>query len=335
MGPFVRYSLQRVIQYIAVILIGTTVVFAIPRLSSVDPVEIAVSRAAMVGQYQNPEAVEKMRQTLTELYGMKGSIFEQYLKFWKRLSRGDFGPSLSAFPTPVIILIKNSLPWTVGLLIVSILISWFIGNMLGGLAGYFSRQRWSRVLGIIAMSAYPIPYYIMALALVILLVYVFPVFPVVGGCAIGSVPSFSWDFLIDLFKHAFLPALSLVIIGIGGWFLTMRSVISRVVGEDYVIYAKVVGLPKDKILFQYVMRNAILPQITGLALQIGMIFNGALITEYVFSYPGLGQLLYIAVTRGDFNLMIGIVILSIIAISTTVLIVDLAYPLFDPRIRYR
>ena len=335
MGPVLKYSLERIMQYLVVIFVGVTIVFMVPRFTPVDPVEIAISRAAAVGQYQHPEAVKKMRQVLTELYGLKGSVFEQYLTFWKRIFSGDFGPSLSAFPTPVIVLIKNSIFWTTGLLVISTLIGWGIGNLLGGVAGYYSQQGWAKFLGVAAMIIYPIPYYIMALVLVLLFGYVFPIFPLMGGSTIGMTPSFSWSSLVDISKHAFLPALSLVIIWVGVWFLTMRSLISRIVKEDYVVYAEAVGLSKGKILFQYVMRNALGPQLTGFALRIGSIFSGALITEYVFSYPGLGELLYNAVLSGDLNLMIGIVIFSIIGVSTAVLIVDLTYPLIDPRVRYR
>jgi len=239
------------------------------------------------------------------------------------------------FPTPVIEIIANSLPWTVFLLLTTLLISWIIGNILGGLAGYFKDKKWSNVLAIIAMSIYPIPYYVMALILVILFVYIFPVFPMMGGYSIGIQPSLSWAFIVDVLRHSILPAISLIIIGIGWWFLSMRSMTSNVVAEDYVTYIEFAGLPRYKVLFSYVMRNAILPQVTALALQIGGIFNGAVITEVAFSYPGVGLLLKNAITNGDFNLMMGIAVFSIIAIATASLVIDLLYPLFDPRIRYR
>lgn len=138
------------------------------------------------------------------------------------------------------------------------------------------------------MSIYPIPYYVMALILVILFVYVFPVFPMMGGYSIGVQPSLTWAFILDVLRHSILPAISLIIIGIGWWFLSMRSMTSNVVAEDYVTYIEFAGLPRYKVLFSYVMRNAILPQVTALALQIGGIFNGAVITEVAFSYPGWG-----------------------------------------------
>jgi len=331
-----RYIIPRLIQYFIVIFIGVTVVFLVPRFTPLNPVVTVLNMMTSYGaQYLDPSAIEKLKETMMELYGLKGSIWEQYLNFWKRLFKGDFGPSLSIFPTPVISIIANSLPWTAGLLVVVAILSWIIGNILGGIAGYYADRRWSKVMSIVAMSIYPIPYYIMALVLLILFAYIFPIFPMVGGYSIGLTPSFSLEFIFNVIKHAFLPALSLILIGIGWWFLSMRSLTSTIVAEDFVTYAEVMGIPSRKILFQYVMRNGLLPQITNLALQIGGIFSGSLITETVFSYPGLGQLLYMAINNGDFNLIMGIAVLSIIGIATAALLIDLLYPLFDPRVRYR
>lgn len=330
------YIIPRLIQYIFVIFIGITIVFIVPRLTPIDPVQTTINRlSAYGGTYMEPEAIATMQNTLKELYGLEGGIFEQYFAFWKHLFTFDFGPSLSMFPTPVMEIIMNSLPWTLGLLLSTILISWIIGNILGGLAGYFKEKKWSNVLAVVAMSIYPIPYYVMALILVILFVYIFPIFPMTGGYSIGIQPSLSWSFILDVVKHSILPALSLIIIGIGWWFLSMRSMTSNIVAEDFVTYAEFAGLSKNKLLYTYVMRNGILPQITALGLQLGGIFNGAVITEVAFSYPGVGLLLQNSVTSGDFNLLMGISTLSIIAIATASLIIDLIYPLFDPRIRYR
>jgi len=330
-----RYLLPRILQYVVVIFVGVTTIFIITRLTPTDPVQQTIERITMQGAYLDPSVVEEFRQTLEELYGLKGSIFEQYLIFWKRLLTGKFGPSFSQFPTPVMKLIRISLPWTAGLLILSTFIAWVIGTIIGGLAGYFNQQRWARALEIVAMIIRPIPYYIMALLVLVLLAYVFPLFPISGGFAVGRVISFSWGFLIDILKHAFLPAFSLIIVGIGVWFIQMRALTSNIVAEDYVKYAQIGGLRNSKIVFQYVMRNAMLPQITGFALTLGQLLSGALVVEYVFAYPGMGMLLYRGIVEGDYNLVMGITALSIILIATGVLIIDLIYPFFDPRVRYR
>lgn len=326
--------MPRIIQWLIVIFVGVTVTFIVPRLLPMDPVQTTLMRVTAYGAI-NPEAVEKLEEILKDLYGLRGSVFQQYVRFWKHLLRGDLGPSLTMFPTPVIKVIRISLPWTAGLLIISTTIAWVIGVTIGTLTGYFSGRKWAHVLDTIIMCIYPIPYYIMALILVILFAYVFPIFPLVGGAGIGLKLSFSWTFIGSVLKHGFLPALSLIMITVGYRVLSQKALTSTVVASDYVTYAEAAALPPGKILFQYVMRNSLLPQITDLALSLGIIFSGALITEYVFSYPGMGQVLYTAILQGDFNLMIGITVFSIVGIATAALIIDLLYPLFDPRIRYR
>lgn len=332
---FLRYIAQRVVQCILVILIGITITFLIPRLSPTDPVETAVNKAVMVGQFSHPDAVRQMKEALVKLYGLDGTLLQQYLRFWKGLLSGDLGPSLSSFPKPVMTLIKGSLPWTAGLLLVSAIISWIIGNALGSLAGYYRNQRWANIVGIMAMALHPIPYYIMAFVLVVLLAYVLPIFPIGGSVDIGLKPALSWFYISSLLRHAFLPSLSLLLVGVGGWFLGMRALVTNIVSEDYVTYARYAGVPDRTIMYQYVMRNALLPQVTGLAMQLGLIFNGALITEYVFSYPGLGYLAYNAIFAGDYSLIMGIAVFSIAGVSLAVLLIDLAYPLFDPRVKYQ
>ncbi len=245
MNALKTYIIPRLIQYVVVVFVGITITFIIPRLTPIDPVQTAINRLTSYGGiYMEPEAVQSLQNTLKELYGLEGSLLEQYLAFWKHLFTMDFGPSLSMFPTPVIEIIANSLPWTVLLLLTTLLISWIIGNILGGLAGYFKDEKWSNVLAIIAMSIYPIPYYVMALILVILFVYIFPVFPMMGGYSVGMQPSLSWAFIVDVLRHSILPAISLIIIGIGWWFLSIRSMTSNLVAEDYVTYIEFAGLPR-------------------------------------------------------------------------------------------
>jgi peptide/nickel transport system permease protein len=271
---------------------------------------------------------------LTELYGLEGSMFDQYVTFWERLFHGDFGVSFFQFPTPVIQLIKIALPWTLGLLLITTSIAWTGGILLGGLAGYFNRKGWSRVLDTWAMIVRPMPYYVFAFLLLLLFGYIFPIFPVAGGTDIGRQPSFSWAYISDVLQHAFLPALSLIILGLAAWFQTMKLIVQNVNASDFVQYAKFGGIKERRIVSRYVIRNGMLPQITALALLIGQIFSGALITEIVFSYPGLGTLLYNAILTGDYNLIMGITVFSILAITTAILVIDLVYPLFDPRIRF-
>ena len=329
-----RYLIPRFIQYLLVIFLGITAVFFIPRFTPSDPVERTITQLRSQGSYLDPASMDEFIADLTELYGLQGSMLQQYGAFWQRLFRGDFGVSFFQFPTPVIELIKISLPWTLGLLLTTTFFSWTLGNIIGGVAGYFARKRWSRVLDTVAMIVRPLPYYIFAFALLLLLAYVVRWFPVSGGTSIGRKMAFNWSFIKDVLWHSFLPALSLTILGGAVNFQTMKLIVQNVNAEDFVQYAKLGGVKEGKIVSRYVIRNAMLPQITGLALSLGQIFSGALITEIVFSYPGLGTLLYNAIVTGDYNLIMGITALSIMAITTAILAIDLLYPLFDPRVRY-
>ncbi len=331
----VRYLLPRIGQYLMVIFLGVTLTFVIPRLSPNDPVERQVQQVMMSGAQIGPETILELRKSLTELYGLTGGKWGQYFTYWARLLRGDLGPSLSTFPTPVTTLIAQAMPWTLGLLLTSVLISWVIGNLLGGLASYYPDSGIIRAVDVVSQAVRPIPYYIMALVLLVMFAYFIPIFPFSGAYPVGTRVQLSFKFVLTVLEHSALPAISLVTVGMGGWFIGMKSLTSNIISEDYVVYAETAGLREGKILFSYVMRNALLPQVTGLALQLGLIFNGALIMEVVFGYPGMGMLTLQAVMANDYSLIMGITIFSIIGVATSVLILDLIYPLFDPRVRYQ
>jgi peptide/nickel transport system permease protein len=327
--------LPRIGQYIMVVFVGVTVTFIIPRLSPSDPVQAQITRMlSSSGQYTQ-ETLDDFKASLTALYGLEGSGFHQYLEFWGRLLRGDLGRSLSSFPTPVTELISRSMPWTLGLLLTATIISWILGNLLGGLSSYYPKSRILNTVDVLSQAVRPIPYYILALLLVMLFAYVWPIFPIRGAYPMGMRPNWSWRFVFTVLYHSVLPALSLVLGGIGGWFIGMKSLTSNIISEDYVVYAETAGLKEKKVLFSYVMRNAMLPQITGLALSLGMVFNGALILEVIFTYPGIGLLAYQAILLTDYTLILGISVFSIIGIATASLVLDLIYPFFDPRVRIR
>jgi peptide/nickel transport system permease protein len=165
--------------------------------------------------------------------------------------------------------------------------------------------------------------------------YLWPVLPLGGGYMMNMPRDWSWAFVGSLVSHSILPILSLALVGLGGWFMGMRSLVSNIVTEDYVVYAELGGVERRRILASYVMRNALVPQVTGLAMSLGAIFNGAIITEQVFGYPGVGTLLVSAVYAGDYSLVLGITTVSIVAVSLAVLLIDLIYPLLDPRVRVR
>ncbi|WP_092226806.1 ABC transporter permease [Bradyrhizobium sp. Gha] len=332
MSGYAGYVGRRLAQFLIVVFIGINIAYLVTHASPIDPVEQSISAVTSFGNTA-PDAIEQMRNSLRELYGLGGTPVQQYLTFWKRILSADFGPSLSAFPTPVGTLIVRALPWTAGLLAVSTLVAWVLGNLLGGLAGYYRQSRGLKLMGVIAMGLHPIPYYILAMLLLILFGFIWPVLPISGGAAMNLPQSLTPEYVWSVLQHAILPALSLILIGVGSWFLGMRSLVSNVLAEDYVVYAELAGVKSWRILTSYVMRNALVPQVTGLAMSLGGIFNGAVITEKVFGYPGLGSLLVDAVYAGDYGLVLGVTTVSILGVSVGVLAIDLLYPLLDPRVK--
>jgi peptide/nickel transport system permease protein len=332
MQGYAKYCGQRLLQFLLVVFIGINLTYVISHATPIDPVEQSIAVVTSYGQ-TSPEAIDMMRRSLRELYGLTGGPIEQYLNFWRRIAVADFGPSLSNFPTPVSTLIARALPWTIGLLVTATLLTWALGNLLGGLAGYYQDKRSLKFFAVIAIGLHPVPYYIVAFVLLVMFGYLLPLFPISGGSGMNIEQALTPTFVLSILKHSILPALSLMLVGLGGWFLGMRSLVSNIVSEDYVVYAELAGVDRQRILRAYVMRNALLPQITGLALSLGAIFNGAIITEQVFGYPGVGALLVSAVYAGDYGLVLGLTTISIVGVSTAVLIIDLVYPLFDPRVR--
>lgn len=332
---FFKYFVGRLAVCLLVIFVGVTITFLIPRLiPGANPAETAVRRLQMAGSYLPPESIEKMRDELLKLYGLEGSMAQQYFNYWKELLKGNLGPSFASFPTPVITLISRSLPWTVGLLVLTSIVSWVIGTILGGIASYRSNSLWVKIFEMFSNAVRPIPYYIFALTLLIVFAYILRWFPAGGAYQIGIEPSLSWAFFKSVVQHGFLPALSLIIIGMGSWFLNMRNLTSNIIHEDFVTFAKQMKLKEPLILRNYVMKPAMPAQLTGLALQLGTVFSGTIITEIVFNYPGLGTLAFTAIMQSDYNLVMGITLCSIVAVALATLLVDLLLPFVDPRIQY-
>lgn len=330
-----RYLIPRVVQYLVVIFIGVTVAFIIPRLSPTSPVESQIGQITSSGSSIDPEAIEHLRESLTEMYGLSGSPIEQYFAFWGRLLRGDLGPSLSSFPTPVSELVGRAMPWTLSIVLAATLLSWVLGNLFGVLASYYPRKRLLGVVDVASQAVRPIPYYVIAIILLVVFAYVLPLFPFSGAYQVGTRPEFTLAFILDYLWHAALPALTLVLVGFGGWFVGMKALTSNIISEDYVVYAETAGIAPRRVLPHYVTRNAMLPQVTGLGLDLGTVFSGALIMEVVFGYPGIGLLSLQSVFRNDYSLMMGITLYSIIGVATAVFLIDLIYPLLDPRVRHQ
>jgi peptide/nickel transport system permease protein len=329
-----KYLANRLGTYLLVLFIGITIIFILPRLMPGDPIDDYLARIeAQAGQALTAEEVLDITKSLAELYGLEGSLLSQYFGYLKRLFiTFDFGPSYSAFPIPVSEFIRRALPWTLGLLATTTVLSWIIGNAIGVFAGFFHNKRTSTVLEVIGVLLYPIPYYISALTLIIVFAYIWPVFPLVTTLRPGPV---TVQKIGNIIYNSMLPGLTIVLAQFGWSILSMKALAYATREEGFVVYATLKGVRDRTIMLNYVFRNAILPQITALAMSMGRIFSGALLTEMLFSYPGIGMLMRNAVSSGDYNMLYGTISVSIIAVATATLVIDLLYPLFDPRIRYR
>jgi peptide/nickel transport system permease protein len=257
----------------------------------------------------------------------------QFLIYLGNLGRGDLGVSFSHSPARVQTLIAQALPWTIALQLPAILIGWVLGNLLGVLAAY--KRGWlDRFVFPIAMFVSSMPYYCLSILLLYVLAVYWPVFPPGGGYAYALTPELSWAFVSDALTHYWLPFLSLALIFVGGQSIGMRAMSIYELDADYVRFSRSLGVADTRIV-GYIFRNAMLPQVTGLALAIGSLVGGALITEIVFSYPGIGTLLFSSIRQNDYPVVQGITLLIMIAVLLANFLVELAYGFIDPRIRAR
>ncbi len=329
---FWKYLGLRLMTWALTILIGVTFIFFIPRMFPSDPVERMIGNMESLSGSMDPAAKEALRHSLRVQFGLEGSLAEQYLSYlWKGLLHFDFGPALMSYPTPVGEIIARNLPFTVGLSLTTTILAWCIGNFIGLLAGFRKNKRSSKILEGIAICIYPIPYFILALVLQIVFAYVLGWFP---ATAVIQYNNGTAAFIGTLLKSSVLPALSILLLGTGWWIISMKSLAGTTSEEDFVLYARYRGLSEGKIGYSYVFRNSILTQITALAMSLGGVFNGSIMTEIIFGYPGVGTLIQGAIMQADYNMILGCITISIVAIATATLIADLIYPFIDPRIRY-
>jgi len=327
----VQYVLQRLVVYFLVLFIGITITFFLPRLMPGDPINNYISQVqARAGQSLSAEATQQLRDSLAELYGLQGDLFTQYKNYLGRVVRLDFGPSFTYYPEPVADILLEAMPWTAGLLVTTTLLAWLIGNGIGLVAGYYNKRRAAAVLELIGIVLYPIPYYILALVVILLFAYWIALFPLSPTFLPGPL---SWNKVVSVAYNSFLPALTLVLAGFGWNVLAMKALAVATKEDAYVQFARLKGTTDRTRMVSYVFRNAMLPQITALVLSLGFIFNGALQTEVLFSYPGIGMTMRAAAGAGDYNLLYGSIILTILSVATAALVLDLIYPFFDPRIR--
>jgi peptide/nickel transport system permease protein len=326
------YLLKRFGQLVLIVFIAVSVNFLIPRLLPGDPVETALARLQSTGGAQNVD-IQAIVAAYRSKYGLDQPILRQYVKYWQDLLRLDLGVSFANFPETVSAKIANALPWTVGLLATATAIAFSVGSLLGGLLAWPGTGRSVRafVPGLMVLAS--VPFYLLAIVLVYLFAVLWKVLPPAGGFDTTRIVRLDFATIMDVARHAVLPLLAITLGNAGFWALGMRSQMVSVLGEDYITFAEAKGLSPGRIFFWYGMRNALLSQVTALALSMGAVLSGAVLVEVVFNYPGLGSLLYVAIRGQDYFVIQGVVLMLIISLAVLLFIVDLIYPLLDPRIR--
>jgi len=303
--------------------------FILPRLMPGDPVAVITQRVAQGMTSQ--AGVAKVYQQYAEQFGTQKPMLEQFVLYIRNVFQGDLGVSFSQFPRPVAEIIAASIWWTVCLQFPAIIIGWIIGNTLGALAAYL-KGGFDRLLMPMSIFVSNLPAFGMATILLVIFGVQLNWFPTSGGYGYDLIPNLSWPFMWSVIVHYQLPFWSIVLIAIGGQAIGMRSMSIYELNADYVKYARFLGIPDRKII-GYVFRNAMLPQVTGLALSIGTMVGGALVAEVIFSYPGLGSTILTAVLGQDYPLISGVtLIISLMVLSATFLI-EILYGFIDPRIK--
>ena len=312
--------------------LGATIIFIIPRLAPGDPVAAMVSR--MLAQSGYVEGAGEMIEAWRARFGLDGPLIVQYFNYMKNLLRLDLGYSLASFPSRVDEMIARALPWTVALLTIATMISFVLGNLIGALMAWRKTPNTVRTLLPLTLVFTSIPFFMFGILLIYLFAFNLGWFPPSGGYARGVTPGLNWEFIKSAIYHGTLPAIAIVVTSMGFWALGMRGMMITNDGEDYMILAEAKGLHSRRVFWRYGMRNSILPQITALALSLGLIAGGSTLVEYIFAYPGMGYLLYLGIVNNDYTLIQGIVLILILGTATAVLILDLLLPLVDPRITY-
>jgi peptide/nickel transport system permease protein len=320
-----RYLLRKLIIYLITFWVAASVDWLLPRLVPGNPINLLLSKISL-----QPQTYNATYNLYMKSFGLNRPWWQQYMSFWDALFHWNLGVSIYQFPKPVTSVILDYVPFTLALLIPAILLSYFAGNRVGAMAA--RRKMLDNTVLPVGYTLTATPYAWLALLLAFLLSVVGHFFPISGGYSFGLIPSFTWTFIWSLVTHWFLPFLTLFLVGFGGWAIGMRNLIIYELESDYAHYMEALGAP-TRLVRRYAYRNAILPQITGLALQLGVVVSGAVVTEIVFQYPGIGYLALQAVGNEDYFLLQGIFLFIIIGVLLANFVVDIVYVFVDPRVR--
>jgi len=320
-----RYFLRKLLIYLLTFFLAVTIDWLIPRFMPGDPIANMLARTSV-----NSNAAQVMYEYYSHVFGLDLPIWQQYLNFWGSLFHGDLGISAYLFPTPVVNVLKRAVPYDIFLLVPSILLSWYVGNKFGAFA---ARSKWlDNTISPLSYVLTATPYMWLGILLAWFFGIVLRIFPIAGAYSFTMRPTLSLPFIGSVLKHWFLPFASLFLVGVGGQAIGMRNMIIYELEADYSHYLEALGAPRS-LIRKYAFRNAILPQVTGLALSLGVIVAGALVTEVVFSYPGIGYLLLAAIQNQDYFLIQGCFLFIIIGVLIANFIIDIVYVIIDPRTR--
>jgi peptide/nickel transport system permease protein len=321
-----RYFLRKLVVYAITFVVAVSVDWAIPHLMPGNPILALMGRI----QIQDPKVAQQVYHHYMRAFNLDLPLWKQYYYFWVSLLHGDLGTSILQFPATVRTIVLNALPYTLALLVPAILCAWYAGNKVGALAA--RRKVLDNTVLPFGYILTATPYMWLAILLAWVLAVVWHVFPFGFAYDPTAIRGFTWSFTSNLLYHWALPFLSLFLVAFGGWAIGMRNLIIYELESDYSNYLQALGAPQ-RLVRKYAFRNALLPQITGLALQLGAILSGALVTEIVFSYPGLGYQLYRAITNEDYFVIQGIFLFIIIGVLVANFVVDIVYIFVDPRTR--
>lgn len=329
MKGYLKYFGRKTVWFIITLVFAFILNFILPRLMPGDPVAVITQRVTQ--GMMNRDAVQKVYEDYAELFGTNKPMSEQFLLYVRNAMNGDFGTSFSQYPRSVANIIKSSIWWTVCLQFPAIIVGWLIGNTLGALAAYI-KKGYDRILMPVSIFVSNLPAFGMAVILLVIFGVLLKWFPTSGGYGFDMIPTFSWKFIWSVIIHYQLPFWSIVSIAIGGQAIGMRSMSIYELNADYVKYSRFLGIHDRKII-GYVFRNAMLPQVTGLALSIGTMVSGALVAETIFSYPGLGSIILSAVTGQDYPVISAATLIITLMVLISTFVIEILYGFIDPRIK--
>ena len=328
MKGYRKYFGKKLLWFALTFVVAVVLNFVLPRLMPADPVAGIMSK---MGTMSDASTVQQMYEYYAEQFGVNKPMWEQFVIFCRNALKGDFGLSFSQYPRSVSDIISSSIGWTIALQFPAIITGWILGNVLGALAAYL-KKGWDKVLMPVSLFISNIPAFGMAVIMLVIFAVNLKIAPISGGYNFDMIPNLSWSFVKSVIEHYQLPFWSIVLISIGGQAVGMRSMSIYELNADYVKYARFLGI-KDSKIVGYVFRNAMLPQITGLALSIGTMVGGALVAEIVFSYPGLGSTMYAAVTAADYPLISACTLIITVMVLLVTLLLDIVYGFIDPRVK--